>query len=201
MDLKRLSNNASAIIKMFKNVFDSPTGFDAQKALLFTSGLAGYACHQAVKANKEFFVVVEKVDHKKFYFGDDLNKYLLEDKYSVLSFCNGFFENFAEGETCPNAIEIVNKVVAAIARENSNYKIWDAYHPRQVYLNVKNCWNGIYDNMTAVYCQSPQEWPVLFAIVLQNIMIIASQNMQKSTIYCMALECAIYISKMDDDSI
>ncbi len=55
MDMNRLSNKASAIINMFKSVFNTSEGFDVQKAPIYASGLAGYACHQAVKANKEFF--------------------------------------------------------------------------------------------------------------------------------------------------
>lgn len=199
MDIERLSKNASAIINMFKHVFTTPQGFDVRKALLFASGLAGYACHQAVKANNEPFVVAETTDHKRFYMGDALNQYLLEGKYSVLAFCNGFFDNFAKGAARPDVIEIVKKAIAEIG--NPDYKIWESYPPDYVYSEIKNCWEGIYANMTAVYCQNPQEMPVLFAIVLQNIMIIASQAAPGATIYSLALECAIYISKMDDDSI
>lgn len=200
MDINRLSKNASAIINMFKSAFNTSMGFDVRKALLYASGLAGYACHQAVKANNEPFVVAKTSDHKKFYMGDALNKYLLEDQYSVLSFCNGFFDHFAKGEARPDAIEIVKKEVSVIGC--NHYKIWNEYQPNDVYYEIKNCWDGIYNNMTAVYCQSPQEWPVLFAIVLQNIMLIALQAaVSAPVLYSMSLECAIYISKMDFDSI
>lgn len=200
MDINRLSNKATAIISMFKSVFNTPEGFDIQKALIYASGLAGYACHQAVKANHETFVVIGgSSDNKKFYMGDDLNKYLLEDKHSVLAFCNGFFDNFAKGESRPDVLKIVKKEITEIY--NDHYKIWNIFKPKDVYCAVKECWDGIYDNMTAVYCQNPQEWPVLFAIVLQNIMITALEVIPASTLYTTALECAIYISKMDSDSI
>lgn len=200
MDINRLSNKATAIINMFKSVFDTPKGFDVRKALFYASGLAGYACHQAVKANHETFVVVgSSSDNKKFYMGDALNKYLLEDKYSVLAFCNGFFDNFAKGETRPDAIEIVKKAITVMYDEH--YRIWNIYQPKDAYCAIKDCWDGIYDNMTAVYCQSPQEWPVLFAIVLQNIMITALEEIPAPALYNLALECAVYVSKMDSDSI
>lgn len=199
MDVNQLSKGALAIINMFKSVFNTSKGLDIQKSLLYASGLAGYACHQAVKASNETFVVVGTSDNKKFYMGDALNKYLLEDKYSALAFCNGFFSNFAKGESRPDAIEIVKKEIAVIG--DKNYKIWNIHQPKEVYSEIKNCWDGIYDNMTAVYCQSPQEWPVLFAVVLQNIMLIALDAIPAATLYNMALECAIYISKMDSDSI
>ncbi len=198
MDINRLSNKATAIINMFKSVFNTSKGFDIQKALIYASGLAGYACHQTVKANNETFVVIGTSDNRKFYMGDALNKYLLEDKYSVLAFCNGFFDNFSKGESRPDAIEIVKAEITAIG--DDNYKIWNIYQPKDVYCEIKNCWDGIYNNMTAVYCQSPQEWPILFAIVLQNIMVIALGAIPAPILYNMVLECAIYISKMDSDS-
>ena len=203
MDVNQLSKGALAgalaIVNMLKSIFNTSTGFDIQKSLLYASGLAGYACHQAVKAGNETFVVVETSDHKKFYMGDALNKYLLEDKYSVLAFCNGFFSNIAKGESRPDALEIVKKVIAVIG--DKNYKIWNIYQPNEAYSEIKNCWDGIYDNMIAAYCQSPQEWPVLFAVVLQNIMLIAIDTIPIATLYNMVLECAIYISKMDSDPI
>jgi hypothetical protein len=42
---------------------------------------------------------------------------------------------------------------------------------------------------------------VLYGIVLQNIMSEVARIMPVSKVYNMALECAIYVSKMDDDSI
>ena len=199
MDLKRLSQNAAPIINMLKSVFNTPKGIDIQKALLFASGLAGYACHQAVKANHEPVIVVSTKDKKNFYMGDSVNKYLLEDKYSILVFCNGFFENFAKGESRPDVIEIVKKGVVAIGDEN--YKIWNLYPPQLVYNDIKSCWNGIYNNMIGACCQKPEEWPVLFGIVLQNMLVLASKVAPKQEIYSRAMECAIYISKMDDDSL
>lgn len=199
MDIQQLSRNASAIIRMFQSVFNTPKGFDLRKALLYASGLAGYACHQAVKANHEPFIVAETADHRKFYMGDAVNQYLLEGNYSVLSFCNGFFDHFAKGESRPDVLEIVKKEVSVIG--DPDYRIWDLYQPEEVYREIQNCWDGIYGNMTSVYCQSPQEWPVLFAIVLQNLMVNALQAVPAAVLYSMALECAIYISKMDEDSL
>ncbi len=201
MDLNRLSQNAGAIISMFKSVFDTPQGLDIYKALAFASGLAGHACHMAVKANNEEFIVVggEPASSKKFYLGEALNRYMYENEYSVLSFCNGFFEHCAKGEECPAIEDFVKKGVTVLY--DDTYRIWGKLDPKDVYNEITGCWNGIYENMTAVYCESPEEWPVLFAIVLQNIMVLAMEVAPAKTLYEMALECAIYVSKMDNDSI
>ena len=199
MDLERLGNNASAIINMFKNVFNTPMGIDLKKTLLYASGLAGYACHQVVKINKEPYELVKTVDGKNFYMGDSVNKYLLGGRYSILSFCDGFFQSFGNGGICPDPVNIVRNTTSAIG--NNDYKIWNEYLPQNVYIEINKCWNGIFNNMIAKYCESPEEWPVLFAIVLQKVMIMASKMVSPAELYRMSLECAVYISKMDNDSI
>lgn len=199
MDLNRLSKNASAIIKMFQSVFNTPQGFDLPKAMLYAAGLAGYACHQAVIANGESFVVAETKDGKKYYMGDHLNKYLLEGEYSVLNFCDGYFENFAKDEARPDAMTIVRNAVTMIG--NPDYRIWGRYTPENAYAVVKECWDGIFETMTKPYCENPSEWPVLYAIVLQNIMVMGTEKLSGQVLYAMALECMLFISKMDDSSI
>ncbi len=200
MDLERLSRNASAIIKMFQSVFDTPQGLDLPKAMLYAAGLAGYACHRAVIANGESFVVAETKDGKKYYMGEHLNHYLLEGEYSVLKFCNGYFEKFAKkDEVCPDALAIVKKSAAALG--DPGYRIWGRYTPENAYSLVKECWDGIFETMTKPYCENPSEWPVLYAIVLQNIMVIGTEALSAPVLYAMAVECMLYVSKMDESTI
>ena len=154
MDIERLAKNAGSILAMFGSVFQTEKGFDAQRGLLFASGLAGYACHQAVKATGGIFIVAETDNHKKFYLGDDVNRYLLEGEYSVLSFCNGFYEQSGTDEPIPELLPLVKKAAAEIG--SLQYRIWNVYPPAYVFGEIKNCWDGIYENMTAKYCVSPE---------------------------------------------
>jgi hypothetical protein len=142
---------------------------------------------------------VTAADGRKFYMGDSVNKYLLDGKYSVLSWCDGFFETAGKFFTKPDPMEVVKKEVNAV--KNKEYRIWDSESPVVTYKEVQACWEGIYDNMTAKYCSKPDEWPVLYGIVLQNIMLEVSRIMTISDVYEKALECAIYISWMDEDSL
>lgn len=48
---------------------------------------------------------------------------------------------------------------------------------------------------------SLQLWELLISFVLQNIMGMALEAIPAPDLYNMALECAVYVSKMDDDSI
>ena len=198
-DIERLAGNAANIVEMFKARFSGGFGLDNKKVLELSAGMAGYACHQAVMANKLPYNIVTVADGRKFYMGDSVNKYLLEGKYSTLKWCDGFFEIAGKFFTKPDPMEIVKKEVNAIA--NKEYRIWDSESPAVAYKEIQACWEGIFDNMTAKYCTKPDEWPVLYGIVLQNIMLEVSRMMTLSDVYDKALECAIYISKMDEDSI
>lgn len=191
-DVDRLVKDASRIIAMFEHVCP-----DKLERLKLASALAGYACHQAVIANGEQFVNVETEDGLEFYFGNALNYYLLGSKFSVMSFMKGFYVN---KETEPKELDIDTPVKASAANVgNGEYMIWGQHVPGILYGQTKECWDGIYQNMTLKYCKNPSEWPVLYGIVLQNIMF--QFEMDAEDTFFKALECALYISKMGKKSI
>lgn len=199
MDTEALRLNAGRIIAMFQHVFQTPQGTDAAKMLLYAAGMAGHACHEAVKAEGKPFTVVTVKDGRKYYMGDALNHYLLEDRYSVLAYLDGFFEHFAAGEQKPDAKAAVIRAVQVLGTEEE--RIWGLYPPQEIYPHIRECWDGIYANMTGKYCSTPQEMPVLFGIVLQNVMAQVPEKVPRAEVYAMALNCALIISKMDEDSL
>ena len=191
--IKRLAKNAGNMFSMFKAYFNTSRGVDATKALIFTSALAGYACHQAVIAENGSFVEVTTKDNKKFYFGDDVNKYLLESKISVVAFITAVTDVPAE-----TVEQIVKDFAGSVGEEN--YTIC-GYNPKSLYTEVESCWNGIYENMTSKYCKSPSEWPVILGIVVQNILIMSlNAGAPKDEAGEIAIKCAVAMSKMGSDS-
>ncbi len=137
--------------------------------------------------NKEV-QVVEMKSGNKYFFGDSVNAYLLENKYSVLNLMNGAYENMVN-KKAPDAIPIIAK--SAQVLDKGDYKIFYTLSAKDLYQDVISCWNGIFDNMTNRYCHKPSEWPIFFGIVL----------FPPDEIYVRTLECVLYISKMRDESI
>ncbi len=195
MDTEALRQNAGRILAMFREVL----GRGDPKMLLYAAGMAGMSCHEAVKAEGKPFAVIELKDGTRRYMGDALNHYLLEDRMSVLAYIEGWFAHFAEGEQKPDPMALVTWAVQVLGTPEE--KIWGAYTPADVYPHIRECWNGIYQNMTANYCRTPGEMPVLFGIVLQNAMADIPAQVPRAKVYEMALSCALIISKLDDDSI
>lgn len=191
-DVKRLSRDAGHMIAMFEQVYK-----DKMECLRVVSALAGCACHEAVKANKERFTTIQMKDNREYYFGDDLNYYLLEGSFSVFSFAGGYYEAKTGIKGTPNMKGLVENATASIG--DDQYKVWNQEAPEQLYTRVKECWQGIFSNMTGKYCKNAAEWPILFGIVLQNIMFRAETEPEE--VFNKAMESALVISKMDDKSI
>lgn len=192
--IERLKDGAGHIIEMFKSVFNTPRGMDGRRALTFTAALAGHACHQAVKAEHGTFAVVTTNDGRNFYFGDDLNKYLLENDTNVV----GQF-TAVSGVKHDAVLQIVKDCVLAVGKEQHTVCGFD---PDILYKEISECWDGIFENMTSKYCENPSEWPVLFGIVAQNILQMSIKGgAPKDEAGMVAIESAVYMSKMDFDSV
>lgn len=191
--VERLCSQAGHMIDMFKNVFTSPAGFDCEKAVILTSSLAGFACHQAVKANRESVQLVETADGRKFYFGDSVNRYLLESEFNTVGSVA-----VVTNISIDDIRDIVRKCAAAVG--DNSYTL-AGLNPQLIYNEAKECWNGIFNNMTSKYCKSPSEWPILFGIVAQSIAQIAiNEGAPMEMTGTLSAEIMIYISKLDDDS-
>ena len=192
-DVQRLAENAGRIVAMFENVKQDPA-----ERLMLAAGMAGFACHQAVKANHEPFVELGTKDGMKFYYGDAVNFYLLENPFCVWNFLVGCYQHMTGKQDVKE--EISQKVHALVKQgveniANKDFMFQNRFHPTDVYLTVQDCWGGIYQNMTGVYCKSADEWSVLFAIVLQNVLMHMEGDPEQ--LLDAAMEYVLYVSKMD----
>lgn len=188
--LDRLCSHAGNIIAMLKSVLSGKNGTDLYIVTLYAAGLAGIACHEAVKTLGEPMVEVSCANGKKYYMGDAVNKYLYESKYSVTGFVCAITQ-------MPQSalMGIIQRQASTMGTEN--FVVSGNMDPEDLYKNIKGCWDGIKDNMTLQYCKKPEEWPVLYGIVLQNIMKEAMNVAPKEAIFNTAVDVACALSKMD----
>ena len=192
--MDRLCSQAGNIIAMLKSVLTGKNGTDLYLVTLYAAGLAGIACHEAVKANGEPMVEVSCKDGKKYFMGDAVNKYLHENKYSVTALACAITQ-------MPQSalMGIIQRQATTIGTEN--FVVSGNMDPADLYKNIKLCWDGIKDNMTLRYCKKPEEWPVLYGIVLQNIMKESMSVAPKEAIFNTAVDVSCALAKMDQESI
>ncbi len=192
--LKRLAGGADRVAAMLMDTLRGPNGVDIKLPLLWASGLAGHACHRAVKELGGHVALITTKDGKKYYYGDAVNKYLLEDHLSVYSFVSAV-SHLEQDKVLGIVVDVTNSL------GTDRLNIWNMT-PESVYPEIKRCWDGIYENMTARYCKDASEWPILFGLVTQLIILKAIQaGAGAEEAGLMAMQCAIVISKMDDDSL
>ncbi|MCQ2423182.1 MAG: hypothetical protein MJ064_09420 [Lachnospiraceae bacterium] len=192
--LDRLCSRAGNIIAMLKSVLSGKNGTDLYIVTLYAAGLAGIACHEAVKAVGEPMVEVECANGKKYYMGDAVNRYLHENKYSVTGFACAI-TNMPQS----SVLAIVERQANAMGTER--YVVAGNMDPVDLYKHIKGCWDGIKDNMTLSYCKRPEEWPVLYGIVMQNVVREALNLAPKEAIFNTAVDVACALSKMDLESL
>ena len=166
---------------------------NAEQLVERLAGNAGYACHEAVCAEHGKFSVITIPNGEKYYFGDDVNKYLLENDTSVIGFCNAAAELPEE-----TVLDLIDSYAREIGSEDMKVC---GLKPAVLYKKIDSCWRGIFDSMTNQYCQSPSEWPVLFGIVTYNLLYTACEaGAPKEKVTKMAIRCAAALSKMGRDT-
>lgn len=190
----RLLPGAGSVIAMLKGVLSSEKGTDMFLVTLFAAGLAGIACHEAVKANGEELMVVECDNGKKYFMGEALNQYLCEDRSSVSKLVCAAMQ-MPESEVT----KIIEKQAKIIGTDN--FVVAGRMDPEDLYRQVKSCWDGIKSTMTLKYCENASEWPILYGMVLQNIMGESMSVAPKEAVFKTAMDVVIALSKMDKESL
>lgn len=194
MSVEKICANAGNIIAMLKGVLSGKNGTDMYLVTLFAAGLAGIACHEAVKELGEEQVVVDCADGRKFFMGDSVNKYLHENEYSVTGMARAITDMPVSAVT-----SIVSRQANALG--TPDFAVVGNMDPYDLYKQIKNCWDGIKNNMTMQYCEGPGEWPVLYAIVLQNVIKESLNLAPKEAIFNTAVDVACAMAKMDKESL
>lgn len=192
-----LSRLAAAAEKMYEAIareIATDGQVDMRQMIMTTAGLAGYACHQAVLAGNEQQVKVETDSGKCFYFGDAVNRYVFENKTSIFSFVKSLTKMTVEQAVSIDAH--VSKFVG------TKYVRVMGLFPEKAYGYIKACWEGLFEQAIEKSCKSYEEWPVLMGVLLQNVLYKAIEaGAPAKDVSMMAMESAIVLSKMDDDSI
>ena len=159
------------------NVMKDSKGVHIESLMCVLGSLAGYSCQASLR--KEFieikglnenqvFVIVEDKDKKKYFFGDFINKPLIENQYSVWSLSAGAIQHMG----ITNMIdirEIFEYVTKTVGSDRYGIpRIPDGHKPGDIPYNyVRNLW-PIFLPIAEQYCAFPNEWPIMFGMAIQE---------------------------------
>ncbi|MDE5769189.1 MAG: hypothetical protein K2H82_07360 [Oscillospiraceae bacterium] len=188
--------------RLIDNLKESDNRLNVDNLLLFASGLAGISCQMTVIRLAEqkqipetgALIVVQCENGRKYFMGDNLNYFLLENQYSVYSLLAGIYQHLAPEHPLPDIHAYAGECVKNLG--NENYKIWGRItEPEVIALNLK-LWNAFYP-IAEKFCKTPQEIPILFGLVLQHTMETALQVLEPEKCLSMALENILYSAKLN----
>lgn len=196
------------IYQSFVNALREPDGHLNCNALLLNLGcFSGYVCQAAVWKKfvidvnipyQQAFVIMKAKSGKNYYFGDYLNYYVGEGKYSFWSLVAGMFTKIYPDVPVPDVLKMVEKVTSLIGYEE--YKICDCLDPDRAVEQCAAAWKIIYPIISR-YCVNPDEWPTAMGIAAQNAMNISKSIIKPDNCFNILMESSIYMSKMDYSNI
>jgi hypothetical protein len=179
-------------------------GVHVESLLSALGSLAGFSCQMSIRAENpaagdSVFVVVGGADGRNYFFGDRLNQPLAESQYSVW----GLTAGKAQGLGCvelPDFNEIFGYVASTVGGDRFGMpRIPEGHRPSDLPLNyLKAIWPGIMP-VASRFCARPSEWPILFGIAIQEVMMMGKGVVDPKLATIIVMECAVPMSKIDPE--
>lgn len=172
-------------------------GVQVESLLCALGALAGYACQLSVRANGGTLHTADCADGRRYYFGDLLNKPLAEDRYSVWSMAAAAAQA-SGGKTLPDMAEIFQHASTTVgSTEFGIPRTMGGHKPGDLPINyLKTLWPALAPQVK-LYCPNPSQWPILFAIAIQQAIKAGRNSIEPSTALRLVMECAVSMSKVE----
>lgn len=202
--IAKIKAASDMVYKIMEVNFKEPGGkINVNEFLVFSGGMAGYICSNAIWekyvrgqmiAANRMFTMVTTDSGKNFYFGKQLNHYLLEAKYSVWSLTAGMYINMYPNSKLPDIVAIVSRASAVVG--DDSYKICGKIDPEFLLKQFDAAWDSLRP-MVIEMVPNADEWPIVFGMVVQKVMKLSKFFVKPEDSINMIMESALYISKMD----
>ena len=173
-----------------------------ESLLLITSGLAGMSCQMTIRKiaeQKNFPVqsVLMEIGCKngtRYYMGDNLNYFLLEGSQSVWNMIVSFYQQFFPAVPSPDMNQYAAECVKHLG--NEEYQLWGHISEKSEIKILKALWEN-YLPAVKLFCQTPEQMPLLFSIVMQAALADIAEAMGAEKCLAMALENLLLSAKLD----
>lgn len=176
-------------------------GVQVETLIAALASLGGFSCQMAARAQvpAPALTRAEGTDGKTYFFGDDINKYLIEDDYS---YCNLVMAATLDADIAPfpNLPEIAAHVAGTVGSAEFGIPRIPPEHALQMMPAslVKEVW-PMASEFLGQYLVAPKNWPIFFGIATQNAIEMGAEVLAPSMGFKIAVECAIPMSKINPD--
>lgn len=164
---------AKEIFNTLLKAFKDSRGVHIETFMCALGALAGYSCQAGLRkefieikglSEKQVFTVIQAKNGKRYFYGDLINKPLLEDQYSVWSLAAGIVQHMGVNIDF-DILEIFKYVTTTVGTENYGIpRIPEGHRPADIPLNFVKAFWPLFLPRIEKYCASPRKWPVLFGL-------------------------------------
>jgi hypothetical protein len=193
------------VLERMLEAMQTERGVHVESTLGALGALAGYACQASVRARARaegldetaLFTQAQCADGKVYFFGDELNRPLAEDQYSVWSIAAGG----AQAAGCKDIAapdDVFAHVAATVGSPEFGLPRLTPEHPmHDTPINyVEALWPEVF-RLASKFCPDPEHWPVLLGLAIQDLMLQAQGVLNPCLALHIVTECAIPMSKID----
>ncbi|MES2041147.1 MAG: DUF6585 family protein [Pseudomonadota bacterium] len=199
------------ILKRLMAAMKNDKGVQIESLLSLLGALAGFACQMCARAqihngqpsNGMEIIKVDCEDGATYFMGDAINHPLAEGQYSVWSMiCGAAESNGAKPQDRPDLHALFKHVTSTLgAPEFGQPRLPSGFTASDTPFNyLRNFWPAL-QPIVERYCASPAEWPILYALAIQDVIDQASTSIGTSTpgyvAVAIAMESAVPMSKID----
>jgi hypothetical protein len=186
---------------LIKVLQTDPHGVRAELLVGVPAMLSGFACQAATWESlvvngrhpvQSVFALVQTDDGTTYPFSDPMNKLLLEDQYSVWGLTLAIGKAKTD-QPMPDVLDTVQHVAKSIGSP----EFGQPRLPQGLSLGhnsaldiVQHAWPRFLP-LLGLCCAIPEEWPVLYAIALQQAIDQAQSVIPPDAAVALAIECAV----------
>jgi len=195
------------LIELMKKI--DTKGIHAETLLGILGTLGGYSCQASIReefvtekgiSERKVFLIVECADGSQYYFGDMVNKPLVESQYSVWSLAAGVVQHLG----AKNFIDIKEVFMYVTQTVGSNQfgipRLPEGHNLGDVPKNfLKHLW-PVYLPVAKQFCPA-SEWPILFGMAVQEGITFCKDIIDPLLALSIVMECAVPMSKIDFKSL
>ena len=197
---------AQAILEKIFAVLNDGKGVHAESALALLGSLAGQAClqeafaHLTTEAGRDVvgaIMTVADTEGRTYYYGDPINRPLLEDRYSVWSLLAGTLQ--AYGAKLPDIQDIITHVTASIGKPAFGIPRLPAN--RQIRFQPREClqlWQPLKTEIIDILPVPANDWHLAYALAIQNLIEQAKGTLSPAEAGIIVMECDVPMSKISE---
>lgn len=181
-------------------------GIHLESLLSALGALAGYACQISVReiyvqqqgrpVKETFIVVHSKQNGCTYYFGDLLNRPLVESRYSVWSLASGATQKLGLQQLI-DLHDIFKHVTDTLGSQHFGIPRIDTEHQAKEtpWNYVSFLWPQLFP-LAQRFCKNPADWPIVFGVAVQEILFASKDLIAPELALRIVMESAIPMSKI-----